>query len=68
MARSEAKAKADAKWDKKAYDKILLRLRKDSEMNGDFIRAYAESKGESVNGFFIRAARETIERDKLIDA
>ena len=64
MPRSEAKAKADARWDKKAYDKVLLRIRKDAEMNGDFFREYAASRGESINGFFLRAAKEAVERDK----
>lgn len=63
MARSEAKAKADAKWEKKAYDKILLRLRKDAELNGDALRNYAESRGESTNSFIIRAIKETMARD-----
>ena len=63
MARSEAKARADARWEKKAYDKILLRLRKDSELNGDALRQYAESRGESVNGFIIRAIKETMAHD-----
>ena len=64
MPRSEAKARADAKWEKKAYDKILLRIRKDADMNRDFFQEYAASKGESLNGFFLRAAKEAIERDK----
>ena len=63
MPRSEAKARADAKWEKKAYYKILLRLRKDSELNGDALRQYAESRGESTNGFLIRAIKETMARD-----
>ena len=64
MPKSEAKKKADARWEKKAYDRLLLRIRKDAEMNGDFFKEYSASRGESINGFFLRAAKETIERDK----
>ena len=63
MAASEAQKAADARWHKKAYDQIGFFLRKDSEINGEFVRAYAKSRGESVNGFFLRAIKETIERD-----
>ncbi|MBR1728193.1 MAG: hypothetical protein IJ728_01515 [Selenomonadaceae bacterium] len=63
MVRSKAKAEADARFEKKTYDKILLRLRKDSEINGDYLRKYAASIGESVNGFILRAITETINRD-----
>ncbi len=64
---SEAKVKANARYDAKAYDKILLRMRKDSELNGDAIRTHAEARGESVNGFLLRAVAETITRDNAED-
>lgn len=60
---SEAHIAATGRYEKKAYDKILLRLRKDAALNGDTIRAYAERKGESVNSFILRAVAEAIERD-----
>lgn len=63
MAKSKAKAEADARYDKKAYDRIELKIRKDTEINREFIRAHAEARGESLNGFFLRAAIETIQRD-----
>ena len=59
---SEAHIAATGRYEKKAYDKILLRIRKDSPLNGDAIRAYAEKQGESVNAFILRAVAETIER------
>lgn len=65
MPASEAKIKANTRYNKKAYDRIELKLRKDSKINGDFIRAHAEAGGESVNGFLLRAAIETIERDNI---
>lgn len=61
---SQAHIDANARYDKKAYDRVLLRLRHDSELNLDAIRAYAESRGESVNGLITRAIAETIARDK----
>ena len=63
MAQSKAHIDATGRYEKKAYDKILLRIRKDSAVNGDVIRTHAESRGESVNGFLLRAVTETIERD-----
>ena len=64
MAVSEAKKRADARWHKKAYDQLLLKIRKDAEINGDYIRAHAAEQGESINGFLVRAIAEAIERDK----
>lgn len=62
---SEAKRKADARYKKKAYERIGVLIRRDAEINGDCIRAHAEARNESTNGFIIRAIRETIERDKV---
>lgn len=67
MAISEAKAKADAKWHKKAYEQIAFTLRRDAEINADYIRAHAIKRGETVNSFLKRAVTETIERDNSSD-
>ena len=64
MAQSKAHMEATGRYEKKAYDKILLRIRKDADLNADAIRAYAASRGESVNAFLLRAVAETMERDK----
>ncbi|MCX4256471.1 MAG: hypothetical protein OSJ54_06045 [Oscillospiraceae bacterium] len=61
---SQARIDANARYDKKAYDKILLRIRRDADINADYIRTHAERMGESVNGFLLRAVTEMIERDK----
>ena len=61
---SEAKKAADARWNKKTYEQLKLSLRKDSKINGEFIKGYANARGESVNSFLLRAVTETIERDK----
>lgn len=57
---SKAQAKAQAKYEAKAYDKTLIRLYA-GEL--DTIRNHAQQRGESLNGFIGRAIRETIQRD-----
>ena len=59
---SKAQAKAQAKWEAKAYDKTLIRLYA-GEL--DTIRDHAQQRGESLNGFICRAIRETIQRDNV---
>ncbi len=63
---SEAKRRANARYDKKTYDRIGILIRYDAEINGDYIRSHAAAMGESTNSFIIRAIRETIERDKEV--
>ena len=64
MAMSEARIRANDKYNKKTYDQLLLKVRKDAEINGDYIRAHAAEQGESTNSFLARAVAEAIERDK----
>lgn len=59
--KSEAKRRADQKWDAKAYDKVLLRLRKDTEPTRDTITRAAEDAGMSLNAFIVEAIREKID-------
>ena len=61
MAISESQRKAVAKYNAKSYDEIKVRVFKG---NKDIIKAHAESKGESINGFIKRSIDETMERDK----
>lgn len=58
---SEAKKRANAKYDAKAYAKILLRIRAEEI---DEIRAAIEASGESVNGFILKAIRQRMEREQ----
>ncbi|MBQ8637341.1 MAG: hypothetical protein IJ423_05070 [Clostridia bacterium] len=58
---SEAQNKASQKYQKKAYDTYLLRLRKGQK---EQIQAYAESNGESLNGYINRLIAEDM-GDKL---
>ncbi|MBQ2395632.1 MAG: hypothetical protein II304_01150 [Bacteroidales bacterium] len=57
---SEAKKRANAKYNAKAYDRIELKVKKGEK---DRIKAHAVNNGESLNGFVNRAIEETILRD-----
>ena len=57
---SKAQQKAVTKYVKSKYDRFGITMPKG---HLDKIKAHAESKGESVNGFVNRAINETIERD-----
>ena len=49
------------RYEDKAYDKVLVRFPKGKK---DIIKAHAEARSESVNGFINRAIDEAIERDE----
>ena len=57
---SKAQQKAVSKYMKNNYDEIKIRVSKGQK---DEIKAHAESKGESLNGFINRAIDETVQRD-----
>lgn len=61
MAVSKAQQKATAKYESKVYDKTLIRLPKGKL---DIIKAHAESRSESVNGFINRAIDNQMQQDK----
>lgn len=61
MPASKAQQRAVSKYMKENYDEIKVRVEKGQK---EFIRAHAEARGESVNGFINRAIDETMERDK----
>lgn len=58
---SEARIKANNRYNEKAYDRINIAVPKGRK---DLIKAHTESKGESINGFVNRAIDETMEREK----
>lgn len=60
VAISKAQQKAVHKYVKANYDRMELTVPKGQK---DAIKAHAEARGESVNGFVNRAISETIERD-----
>ena len=57
---SEARRRANEKYNAKAYDQILLRVKKGKK---EVIQAHADSRGESMAAFITRAIQETMERD-----
>ncbi len=61
MAVSKAQQKAVNKYVRENYDKLLLTMPKGQK---EVIKAHAEARSESVNGFINRAISETMERDK----
>lgn len=57
----KAQTRATNKYINKVYDRINLTVDKGQK---DVIKAHAEARGESVNGFINRAITETMERDR----
>ena len=57
MPYSDAQKRATAKYNAKAYDRIEVKVAKGKKAE---IKAYAESKGESVNGFTNRVIDEAM--------
>lgn len=58
---SKAQQKAVAKYMKNNYDELKIRTEKGQK---EIIKSHAESLGESMNQFVIRAINETMERDR----
>lgn len=61
MPASKAQQKATNKYINKAYDRVNLTLPKGKK---EEIKAHAESRSESVNGFIARAIDRQMEEDK----
>ena len=57
---SEARIRANNKYNAKAYDRINIAVRKGDK---ELIRLHAQNRGESLNSFAIRALSETMKRD-----
>ena len=60
MATTKAQQKAVNKYRKNNYDLAQITMPKGKK---DIVKAHAEARGESVNGFINRAIDETMERD-----
>jgi len=58
---AERKAKWQNDYIARTYDRINLTVPKGQK---EIIQAHAAARGESVNAFLNRAARETMERDR----
>lgn len=59
---SKAQQKAVNKYMAANYDRVNVTMPKGKK---DVIKAHAEARGESVNGFINRAVDEAMARDKL---
>ena len=57
---TEARRKANEKYNAKAYDEIKVRVPKGRKAE---LQAYAEQRRESLNGFIGRAIEEQVKRD-----
>ena len=57
---SAAQKAATKRFEDKRYDKILLRLQKDSIASKESIQAHAEKLGESINGYITKAIEARI--------
>lgn len=59
--KSDAQRRAVAKYNAANYERVELRLEKGKK---DIVKAHAEIRGESLNGFINRAIDESLERDR----
>lgn len=57
---TKAQATATKKYEDRNYDKILLRIRKDSDINKSILSGIAERKNTSINNLIIEAIKEHI--------
>ena len=57
MPLSEARKRANAKYNQKAYDRIEVKVKNGRK---EEIREFAESQGESINAFINRAIAEAM--------
>ena len=62
---TEAQKQSARKWDAANLDRISIAVPKGHK---EAIKAHAEARGESVNGFINRAIEETMERDNAAPA
>ena len=62
---SEARTRANNKYNAKAYDRINIAVPKGQK---DIIQARATTQGKSVNAYVIEAISEKLERDKTAPA
>ena len=56
--KTEAKKRCDQRWEAKAYDRILLRVRKDTHPTRDEITEAAAAAGMSLNAYCLEAILE----------
>jgi uncharacterized protein (DUF1778 family) len=57
MPKTDAQKRANAKFERNTYDKILLRLRNDTEPTRESVAAAANMAGESLNEYILNAIK-----------
>lgn len=62
MPATPAHIRATIKYEAKAYDKILLRIRKDGELTKDTIQMAADQAGQSLNSYILDALKEKMSK------
>ena len=69
MPQTQAHKQATMRYERKAYDKVLLRLRKDTEPTRDSITKAARERGESLNEYILNSikARMALEHHEPIE-
>lgn len=60
---SKAQIQATKKYDKKTYERLNIRFRKDAILTAEYVREHTHKTKETLNGFILRAINETMERD-----
>lgn len=60
MPKTDAQRRANAKWEAKAYKRLVVRVRVEEF---DEISAAIEASGESINGYIMKAIRERMDRE-----
>ena len=69
MAQSRAHIQATTRYEHKAYDKITVRVRKDSTLTREIITNAARDAGESLNEYILNSikARMALEQRKPME-
>jgi len=65
MPASKARVEANARYDKKTYERATVLFKKGQR---DVVTAHAKTRNESLNGFINRAIDNQIDRDKEGDS
>ena len=57
---SDARKRANAKYDAKTYDRLTCKIKKSDTL---LLREHVAKRGETINGFLLRAIKDTMARD-----
>jgi predicted HicB family RNase H-like nuclease len=64
MPKTDAQKRATSKFETKAYDKVLIRIRKDGDLTRKDIQRSADAKGESLNQYILKAVEMRMQADR----